>query len=67
MFLVTVTVVVSIGDVDVHTNVKVITEDVEYPLIEATTLINTNVHIIVFHYMTDNKYQVLTCLTIMCL
>ena len=61
-----VTVVVNIGDVDVHTNVEVITE-VEYPLIEVTTLINTNVHIIVFHYMTDNKYQVLACLTMMCL
>ena len=67
MSLVTVTVVVNIGDVDVHTNVKVITEDVEYSLIEVTTLIHTNVHIIVFHYMTDNKYQVPTCLTMMCL
>ena len=62
-----VTVVVNIGDVDVHTNVEVITVDVQYPLIEVTTLINTNVHIIVFHYMTDNKYQVLACLTMMCL
>ena len=62
-----VTVLVNIsGDVDVHTNVEVITE-VEYPLIEVTTLINTNVHIVVFHYMTDNKYQVLAYLTMMCL
>ena len=62
-----VTVVVNIsGDVDVHTNVEVITE-VEYPLIEVTTLINTNVPIIVFYYMTDNKYQVLAYLTMMCL